>query len=217
MSKLGRVVGSLFRRLVRGMDFVSRKLLGIVEFDGGADTLLSIGWHPVDRAILLPDGVRLRPGDPALELHLWNEHLTLPAAGADLRWAAALRRRFERSLERLATAIEARPELGAARALMIKPAFTGRQRRKNPRRLPNLLRGGWVAVPKRPNLAERLHALIDDLWLFLLSRAFDPFKARERGFLRHRQEFWISRERFLARYGRAGSETMPRAEETARP
>jgi len=199
------------------MDFVSRKLLGIVEFDGGADTLLRIGWHPVDRAILLPDGVRLRPGDPALELHLWNEHLTLPAAGADLRWAAVLRRRFERSLERLATAIEARPELGAARALMIKPAFTGRQRRKNPRRLPNLLRGGWIAVPKRPNPAERLHALIDDLWLFLLSRAFDPFKARERGFLRHRQEFWISRERFLARYGRAGSETMPRAEETARP
>jgi len=217
VSKLGRVVGSLFRRLVRGMDFVSRKLLGIVEFDGGADTLLRIGWHPVDRAILLPDGVRLRPGDPALELHLWNEHLTLPAAGADLRWAAVLRRRFERSLERLATAIEARPELGAARALMIKPAFTGRQRRKNPRRLPNLLRGGWIAVPKRPNPAERLHALIDDLWLFLLSRAFDPFKARERGFLRHRQEFWISRERFLARYGRAGSETMPRAEETARP
>ena len=217
MSKLGRVVGSLFRRLVRGMDFISRKLLGIVEFDGGADTLLRIGWHPVDRAILLPDGVRLRPGDPALELHLWNEHLTLPAAGADLRWAAVLRRRFERSLERLATAIEARPELGAARALMIKPAFTGRQRRKNPRRLPNLLRGGWIAVPKRPNPAERLHALIDDLWLFLLSRAFDPFKARERGFLRHRQEFWISRERFLARYGRAGSETMPRAEETARP
>jgi hypothetical protein len=199
------------------MDFVSRQLLGIVEFDPGADVLLRIGWHSVDRAIVLPDGVSLRPGDPALELHLWNEHLTLPEAGADLRWAAALRRRFERSLERLAMAIEARPELGAARALMIKPAFTGRQRRKNPRRLPNLLRGGWIAVPKRPNLAERLHALIDDFWLFLLSRAFDPFKARERGFLRHRQEFWISRERFLARYGGAGAAASRRAEETARP
>lgn len=199
------------------MDFVSRKLLGIVEFDPSADVLLRIGWHPVDRAIVLPDGVSLRPGDSALELHLWNEHLALPEAGADLRWAAALRRRFERSLERLAAAIEARPELGAARALMIKPAFTGRQRRKNPRRLPNLLRGGWVAVPKRPNLGERLHALVDDLWLFLLSRAFDPFKARERGFLRHRQEFWISRERFLARYGGTGAAASRRAEETARP
>lgn len=199
------------------MDFISRKLLRIVEFDSDADVLLRIGWHTVDRAIVLPDGVSLRPGDPALELHLWNEHLSLPEAGADLRWAAALRRRFERSLERLAAAMETRPEFGAARALMIKPAFTGRQRRKNPRRLPNLLRGDWIAVPKRPNLAERVHALLDDLWLFLLSRAFDPFKAHERGFLRHRQEFWISRERFLARYGTAGAAASRRAEETARP
>jgi len=199
------------------MDFISRRLLGIVEFDSSEDCLLRIGALHVDRAINLPDGAHLRPGDAALELHLWNEHLALQAGGADLRWAATTRRRFERSLARLAFYLVQSPALGDVRAMMMKPAFTARQRRKNPQRLPRLLRGGWVAVPRRPSLIQRLHSVIDDAWLWLLGRAFGAFDAKERGFLRHRQEFWISRESFLARYAAVKPATTRRREEAARP
>jgi YkoP domain len=191
---------SRLRQLVRGMDFISRKLLGIVEFDSSEDCLLRIALHRNDREIGLADGALLRPGDTVMELHLWNEHLRVPETGPDLRWAAASRRRFDRSLQRLAAHLETDPKFGAVRAVMIAPALTGRQQRKDRRYMRYLLRADWSAVPRRTSALRRLHQLIDDFWLWLLGRAFNPRNTKPTGFLRHREEFWIARERFLALY-----------------
>lgn len=217
MSKEGRKNNSFFRRCVRGMDFVSRQLLGIAEFDASEECLLRIGSLHLDREIALADGVILRRGDRALEVHLWNEHLAILKGSGTLRWANTARRRFEYSFARLAAYIEQKPELGDVRALMMKPAFTRRQRRRNLQRLPRLIRGAWTAVPRRLNAIERVHAVIDDAWLWLLSRAFNPFDAPKLGFLRHRQEFWISREGFLARFGGGGAARPRREAVTALP
>jgi YkoP domain len=191
---------SRLRQLVRGMDFVSRKLLGIIEFDSSEDCLLRIALHHADREIGLAESALIRAGDTVMELHLWNEHLRVPESGPDLRWAATSRRRFDRSLQRVAAHLETDPKFGAVRAVMIAPALTGRQQRKDRRYMRYLLRADWSAVPRRTGALRRLHQLIDDFWLWLLGRAFNPRNTKSTGFLRHREEFWIARERFLALY-----------------
>jgi YkoP domain len=195
------------------MDFISRKLLGIVEFDSSEDCLLRIALHRGKREIRLADGTLLHAGNVILELHLWNEHLRVPETGPDLRWAAAARRRFDRSLERLAAYVVAEPALKDVRAVMIAPALTGNQRRKNRRYMRYLLRADWTVVPRRSGFLQRVHQTIDDLWLRLLTRAFNPHNKNSGDFRRQRQEFWISRERFLSLYRPPISgKTRPEAE-----
>jgi hypothetical protein len=117
----------LLRQVIRGVDARLRRSIGIVEFDRSADALVRIAVGHAEREIRLSDGTRLRPGEPVLELHLWNEHLQrLPPEGPTLRWAVATRRQVARSLTRLAAYVLAAPELDGVKALCIKPAFASR-------------------------------------------------------------------------------------------
>ncbi len=153
-----------------------------------------------EREIDFGRGKVLRPGDAVIELHLWNEHLPIPKARPDLRWAAAARKQFERSLDRLAIYVRSDPAFDEVRALMMMPALTSRQRAKNRGGVSYLLRGDWLAVRGRSG-RSLFHRIVNDLWLWLLTYAFNPRSSARRHFIRHRQEFWIERNRFLAIYG----------------
>ena len=192
----------MLRKLIRGIDACLRRGIGIVEFEHGEDALLRIGVSRAEREMQLRDGTRLQPGDPLLELHLWNEHLlTLPSGGPTLRWAASTRRQVKRSLCRLAAHLQTAPDLREVKALHIKPAFAGRSRARNL---------NWIVVEhgfetaancgKRP-LAFGAYRWLDSLWLWLLTWTFNPRSLRGRRFRRTRQEFWMSRAKFIALYG----------------
>jgi hypothetical protein len=91
------------RRLIRGIDWMLRRLTGIVEFDASPDGLISIAFIRASADLRLAVGTTLSPGDPVVELHLSNERLLrLPAGGANFARAMALRRGVLRSLHRLA-------------------------------------------------------------------------------------------------------------------
>jgi hypothetical protein len=192
----------MLRKLIRGIDACLRRGIGIVEFERGEDALLRIGVARAERAVRLRDGTQLQPGDPLLELHLWNEHLPmLPSGGPSLRWAASTRRQITHSLRRLAVHLQRVPDLWEAKALRIQPAFAGR----------NLARNlNWIAAKHGFESIEDLHKPVltagarrwfDSLWLWLLTWAFNPHSLRGRRFRRTRREFWISRARFIALYG----------------
>ena len=192
----------MLQQIIGGIDAVVRRGAGIVDFEHGTDALLRIGTARAKRGIKLSDGTTLRSGDPVLELHLWNEHLPrLPPGGATLRWAAAARRQLTRSLRRLAAHLQAEPELREVGALRIKPAFGTRKVARNLNWI--VARHGFESVANHRASAPAVdvHRWFDSLWVWLLTWASNPRSLRGRRFWRTRQEFWISRARFIALYG----------------
>jgi hypothetical protein len=65
----------ILRWLIRAIDFLLRRLMGIVELDSAEDSLIRIELRQAVRGVRLADGTHLQPGDAVLELHLWNAHL----------------------------------------------------------------------------------------------------------------------------------------------
>lgn len=190
------------RRVIRGIEARLRRAHGIVEFDDRADCLLRIAPGRTDRAFVLADGTRLGHSDAIVEIHLWNDHVApIPARGPDFRWAVRTRRQFERSLRLLAAHLAAAPELGDARALVMRPAFAGRQLDRNLTRI--LQKHGFHSMPAGANAgpANAAHRFLDNLWLFLLAWTFNRRSLRGRPFRQIRQEFWMSRAHLLAQYG----------------
>jgi hypothetical protein len=195
----------LLRQVIRGVDARLRRSIGIVEFDRSDDALVRIAVARADREIELSDGTRLRPGEPVLELHLWNEHLQpLPPEGPTLRWAVATRRQLARSLARLAAYVLAAPELDGVKALCMKPAFGSRSLARDLGWL--VAKHGFESLAERGKPARRydMHRWLDSFWLWLLTWAFNPLSLRGRRFRRTRQEFWTSRARFVALFGPPG-------------
>jgi len=204
----------MLRKLIRGIDACLRRGIGIVEFEHSDEALLRIGVALAEREVRLSDGTRLRAGDALLELHLWNEHLPIPpSSDPTLRWAASTRRQVTRSLRRLAAHLQATRDLREVRALRIKPAFAGRSFARNLDWIA--ARHGFEIVADRGKQASASGAYrwLDSLWVWLLTWTFNPRSLGGHRFRRTRQEFWISRERFIALYG----EPCETAREPVRP
>jgi hypothetical protein len=204
----------MLRKLIRGIDICLRRGIGIVEFEQGEDALVRIGTSRAEREVSLSDGTRLRPRDLLLELHFWNEHLmTLPPAGPTLRWAASTRRQVTRSLHRLAAHLQRAPDLREVKALRIRPAFAGRNVARNLNWI--VAKHGFESIADRrdPVPPAGAYRWLDSLWLWMLTWTFNPRSLRGRRFRRTRQEFWMSRARFIALYG----EPREAAREQARP
>jgi hypothetical protein len=197
------ISASFARHFLRGIDGIARRLYGIREFDRGDDCLLRIAIGRIARPLRLNDGSVLRVGDRFIELHLWNEHLAVPPHGADLRWAASARRQFERSLRKLIDHMSAEPALADIRAVMMKPALPARQLEQKVGRLVRLFGFEPTQDGENAGTMSRVERYGDNLWLWLLTWTFNPRGLKARRFTRRRQELWISRDRLVARYGRA--------------
>lgn len=91
------------RRSIFGLDAYLRRQYGIIEFTARTDCILRVAPAVAPRALTLSDGTSIRPGDPLLDLHLWNEHVpAIPPGGVTLRWATAAARCARNSLRTLA-------------------------------------------------------------------------------------------------------------------
>lgn len=210
----------VLRQIIGGIDAHLRRSLGVVEFEQGSDAVVRISVDLAKREIVLSDGVRLRPDDRVIELHLWNEHLlTLPQAGATLQWAAATRRLVLHSLGRLAEHVQATPDLRDVKALRIRPAFAGRKLGRNLGWI--VAQHGFESVERAgPEIrSSRAHRWLDSLWVWLLTWTYNPRSLRGRRFSRTRLDYWISRERFIALYAAPGARAhaAPRRSIAGRP
>jgi hypothetical protein len=190
------------RWLIRGIDWLVRRFKGVVEFDRSEDGLIRIGFVRVGEEARLGDGTHLYPRDMVVELHLWNEHLVLiPAHGRDLGRAMVIRRRVIESLRRLAAHMIADPRFDPVKALRIEPALAGARAATMLTRI--VARYGFeVACDGGATPAGSwLFRIFDNLWMSLLTWTFNPVSRERWRSDRRRREFWISRERFLARFG----------------
>jgi hypothetical protein len=81
-----------------------RKRQHVYEYSDHPACLFRIQRAKAGADIKLADGLRVRKGDPILNLHLWNEHMPrLDPGGMDFKWARRIGREIAASLERLAT------------------------------------------------------------------------------------------------------------------
>jgi len=195
-------VQPLIEAFVHRLDPLLRRAHGVRAFTADPDCLLRVALGRSDRTLQLSDGTWIRRGDPIVELHLWNERIPpMAPEGPDLAWGFRFYRRLLASLRMVARWMEEDPEARRARALRGETS------------LVDPLRGGIRAlgfdllrVEREARGWRRLRYRMDDFYVWLLMRAFNPPALRGRPFHRlERVQLWISREAFLRRYGEAGS------------
>jgi hypothetical protein len=147
-----------------------------------------------------PDGMSLGPGDVALELHLWNEHLrAIPAGGATWAWGVGTTQDLLWSLRSLADWIGRSDEAETIAYLEGTTILLGDSDQGPGLRLAERL--GFSS-----ERAESSWGTFGEVWEARYARwliaAFNPNSgsAYDRGD-RTRRRLWISRRALLDRYG----------------
>jgi hypothetical protein len=189
-------------RAVRGVDFLLRQRQGIAEFTEDQGCIFRLSREPAGRAVLLSDGTAIEAGETVLQLHLWNEHLPLmPSEGPSTAWAIRLKRSMRRSLAAVAHHVERETGLAGIRALHGALHFGSRLGAAQMARTAHRFGFDVIDPDGTPEWRERIHVVLDSMYLWGLAYAFNPAGLKAKGLLRHRYQLWISRHRLLARYG----------------
>lgn len=188
------------RSAVQALDRRLRRQQGIFEFTTGPDCVLRIAIRPSDCAAALADGTPIRTGEPIIDLHLWNENLPrMEGGGADLAWSASMRRRMLDSFVQFAAWLEAHPGHPAV-AIRARTPFVSHDSGFAMQRIA--VGYGFEPMPReRGGPLRQLHDLGENILIWALVWAYNPAGLRAKRFLRRRHDFWISRRRFLDRYG----------------
>ena len=185
------------RRSIFALDAHLRHQHGIVEFTTRPDCILRMAPAVALRALTLSDGTSIRPGDPLLDLHLWNEHVpVIPPGGVTLRWATAAARCARNSLRILAAETRAghTPNFVALRGCL---RFDGRL-------LQAPFAGcGFDTVDEPPHSAGAwMHELGETCLVAMLLWAFNPAGLSHAHLMHSGRFVWMSRIRLLERHGR---------------
>jgi len=189
----------LLRLLIRHFDGWLSRVEGVTPFTDDPQCLLRIqrGRAPADR--FLPEAV-VPAGSPVLYLHVWNERLPpIPGPGPDLLWARRTQRLVIASLKLMAQHLRQNPSLDDVRALGGVTAFLSLGRAKGGRALFEHL--GFTVLPCYRPLGA-FGEFWENFYTAWLIWTFNPASLRHRRFWDlQRTEFWMGREKFLARYG----------------
>ncbi len=214
----GRMLRSLFAKMGRagifGIDRLLRRWYGVYEFSNSDDDLLRISIRAAKAPLTLSDGTRVMPGDPIIDLHIWNERVPfLGALRPSLLWASRARRRIERSLLALARHLEQCDDLDRCVALRAVAIFVSSRTAGKVARIA--ARYGMT-----PPLEARRATLGHGLLAFGLSWACNPDSLVGKRLKPTRYEFWMSSGAFRQRYSHAeaaGDDSLPRHEAVGVP
>ncbi len=187
------------RAVIRGFDRFLRWARGVFEFCDDPECILRLRLTRTPHELHLPGGI-VGKGEPMLELHLWNEHLPLPPAGApDLAWAVRIGRMWVQSLHRVGRYMRDDPRvsgvrvIGGVTVLLFFGGHSGGVRLME--------RSGFTVVPHR-NPLGRFGEFWQNVYAWGLMWAFNPASVRGRRLVHLRQaEIWMPADEFLQRYG----------------
>ncbi len=183
--------------LVRVTDWFLRRYYRVREFTEDPDCLIRVGHTHATRRIDLSDGTTLSPGDPVIDLHMWNEQLPRFFGGsADFSWATLIRRNLRHSIRQLARHLADHPDCQSIVAVRACVTFGSRRRQAQMRRAAAQF--GFELVEGGP--PNGLHEMGEDILIWAFARAFNPAALRRHKLRRDRTELWISRDRILQLY-----------------
>jgi hypothetical protein len=72
---LADLASAIPQAAIKKLDRLLRRLLGIHEFSREPDCMLRYSRARSESSLTLPNGEKVKTGDPILELHFWNERI----------------------------------------------------------------------------------------------------------------------------------------------
>ncbi len=195
---------------VFGLDRWLQRRQGVFEFTDDPACTFRIQRVEAEERVTLSDGVRIRPGDPVLNLHLWNEHIPLMGQeGATMAWARAMSWSIPHSLAELAGYLDAHPEFDDIAALRADLRLGTAAQSAQLVRLS--ARYGFENADERPPdghwHAGALHRIGENILIFMLVLATNPVAAGSPVLRRDRKLVYLSRAALERRYGTALEES----------
>jgi len=176
------------------MDAALRGWYGVRPYSYTDDILLRIADRKSVRQVLLEDGTRVHPGDPVLDLHIWNERIAvLGLPEGNLGWACRVKNRVRNSLEQLACHLEADPAFHRYVAVRAEAVVLSESAARRFSRIAARF-GLKSTMPERS--ADWGHGML----ALLLAWACNPARTFRGRYRPIRREFWISATELRSRY-----------------
>ena len=197
LSRRRGIVARIVRTASGGVfaiDAILRCLYGVRSCCYAEGTVLRVARTKFHAAVSLEDGTSIPPGDPVLDLHIWNERLSaLGTPGPNLAWACRVKNRVQASLRELAWRLECDGTLSrylAVRANVV--VLSASAARKFSR-----IAGRFGLVPTK---AEQPAGWGHGMLVLLLAWACNPGRAFRGCYQPVHREFWISAIELRSRY-----------------
>jgi hypothetical protein len=186
---------------IRAIDWIVRKIYRITPLSDDPDCILRIAREPSKWHASLSDGVEVRPGDPIISLHLWNERvLEFLQPHETLGWTRYLLRRFLTSLHILNEYLNQQAWGDEVVAMRAEFGFLVTLDVLRPLLSPH---GIDVMPLERPKGRFWRRAFWDNLYSYLLMWTFNPKSLQGKKITNLlRAELWISREKLGKLYGK---------------
>jgi hypothetical protein len=199
-----RLKRPLLAALILVIDRSLRRLQGVFEYSHKPDCLFRIRFNRLRTEVALSDGTLGRPGDPVVELHLWNEHIpVLPATGPSLAWGRQFNRCFAESLRELARFLMSKREF--LNITMIRANMSVGSKAQSDQLHRIVSRHGFEIVPDPAGLSLSLHLrrFGENILYWLLTLVSNPAAARSNKFWRSRSLIYLSRRVLERKYAAA--------------
>lgn len=195
--------GALIEHAVFGLDRWLRRRHGVYEYTTDPACLFRVNRGEADQTLTLTDGTRIRPGDPILNLHLWNEHmLVMPPDGPTVGWARQTQRAIDTSLRELAHWLGRQADHADIAALRADMRLGTVGQSQQLVRIAG--RYGFESAAFRAETGS-LRQLGENILLYLLVLAANPAARRTDVFWRDHALVYLSRASLERRYGGAGT------------
>jgi hypothetical protein len=194
----------MFDAAVRSLEFVLRRRSKVYEYTADKACIFRLGPGIAEDDLTLADGTRIRPADPILGLHFWNEHLpAIPHDGPCISWGLAMHGQVLHSLKLLAAHLES-DTYRDIKALRGEASFGSRIGRLQMYRVAQ--RYGFELLPGKPPLARRFRFFWENFLIWGLIWTFNRGGLRGKKLMKERFELWYSRDELIRRHGTRRSE-----------
>jgi hypothetical protein len=191
---------------VFGLDRWLQRRQGVFEYTDDPTCIFRIQRAQAEEDVTLSDGVRIEPGEPVLNLHLWNEHIPLMGPeGATVSWARHFSRALQTSLRLLADYLEDAPDLDGIAALRADMRLGTTAQSAQLARLSARYGFEPAATPISGGYWHPggLHRFGENILIFMLVLATNPVAAGSPVLRRDHKLVYLSRTALERRYGRA--------------
>lgn len=170
-----------------------RRREAVFEYSESSDCIFRIQRQMAEEEVTLSDGTLLRPGDPLIRLHLWNEQIPMMGRGGpNVAWARTFSRRLTASLRELDMYLDQESDLRDTKALVADMALGRPGRAAKVVRISG--RHGFE-VAGGASFADdyALRVLGENILMLLLVLATNPASARLSFLRRERRRVYLSR------------------------
>jgi hypothetical protein len=185
----------------------------VFEYTGNPVCIFRIDIGCSRDRLILRDGTRLQRGQRIARLHFWNEHVPpVPQDGPTIAWARQMQHAIAISLHELACYLRSRPEL-ADLAVICADVPSG-TRTQSDQLARIMARFGFETIvdPERPQMAERLHWLGENVLISLIVFAQNASTLRRDTLMRVRLRIYLSRRTLDGKFGHIGESGLGAAE-----